>query len=60
MLGSSLRALRANFHRWDRPFPRTGCNLPCNINEQRDTLSPRFPDLVNRAFIVKVNRLVRF
>src|SRR5262245_43426383 len=20
---------RARLHRWDRPFPRTGCNLPC-------------------------------
>ena len=30
------------------------------LNEQRDTLSPRFPDLVNRALIIKVNRLLRF
>ena len=29
-------------------------------NEQRDTLGERFPDLVNRVFIVKVNRLFRF
>jgi len=30
-------------------------------NEQRDTLTPgRFPDLENRAFIVKFNRLFRF
>jgi hypothetical protein len=86
MLGSTREraaARRARFHRWDRPFPRTGCNLPCSydpiqgfsagqkttlsisqgrinvttqssieflvLNEQRDTLSPRFPDLVNRA-----------
>jgi hypothetical protein len=29
-------------------------------NEQRDTEAVRFPDLVNRAFIVKINRLFRF
>jgi len=30
-------------------------------NEQRDTLTPgRFPQLENRAFIVKFNRLFRF
>jgi hypothetical protein len=30
MLGSTRRAPGANLHRWDRPFPRTGCNLPCS------------------------------
>jgi hypothetical protein len=29
-------------------------------NEQRDTLAPSFPELANRAFIVKINRLFRF
>ncbi len=29
-------------------------------NEERDTLTRQYPDLVNRAFIVKVNRLFRF
>ena len=29
-------------------------------NEQRDTLTPRFPELENRAFIIKINRLFRF
>ena len=29
-------------------------------NDQRNTLSPAFPDLLNRAVIVKVNRLFRF
>ena len=29
-------------------------------NEERDTVAPRFPDLANRSFIVKVNRLLRF
>jgi len=30
------------------------------FNEQRDTVSARFPDLLNRAVIVKMNRLLRF
>jgi hypothetical protein len=29
-------------------------------NDQRDTLAPSFPDLVNRAIVVKINRVVRF
>jgi len=29
-------------------------------NEERDTLAQGFPDLQNRAFIIKVNRLFRF
>jgi hypothetical protein len=29
-------------------------------DEDRDTLSPSFPDLQNRALIVKINRLFRF
>ncbi len=43
--------------RWEY---RPGSELFVVFNEQRDTLSPRFPDLANRAFIVKINRLVRF
>jgi hypothetical protein len=43
--------------RWEY---RPGSELFLVLNEQRDTLSPRFPDLVNRAFIIKINRLVRF
>ena len=39
---------------------RPGSELFLVLNEQRDTLSPRFPDLMNRSFIVKINRLVRF
>jgi hypothetical protein len=30
------------------------------FNESRDTLSPGFPDMTNRALIVKVNRLMAF
>ena len=37
-----------------------GSELFIVYNEQRDSLARQFPDLVNRAFIVKVNRLVRF
>ena len=29
-------------------------------NEQRNTLTPRYPELENRSFVVKVNRLFRF
>jgi hypothetical protein len=43
--------------RWEY---RPGSELFLVLNEQRDTVSPRFPDLVNRAFIVKINRLLRF
>jgi hypothetical protein len=31
-----------------------------SLNEQRDTAVRRFPDLANRALIVKVTRLLRF
>jgi hypothetical protein len=43
--------------RWEY---QPGSELFVVLNEQRDTLSPRFPDLLNRAVIVKINRLVRF
>ena len=43
--------------RWEY---RPGSELFVVYNEQRDTLPPGFPDLQNRAVIVKVNRLVRF
>jgi hypothetical protein len=39
---------------------RPGSELFVVYNEERDTLSPRFPDLQNRAFIIKINRLFRF
>jgi hypothetical protein len=29
-------------------------------NESRDTLQPGFPDLQDRALIIKFNRLLRF
>ena len=37
-----------------------GSELFVVYNEQRDTLTERFPDIVNRALIIKVNRLFRF
>ena len=40
---------------------KTFVNVFIVYNEQRDTLAPAsFPQLENRAFIVKVNRLFRF
>ena len=50
-VGANLR------FRWEY---RPGSELFVVYNEQRDTLTPRFPGLENRAFIVKVNRLFRF
>lgn len=43
--------------RWEY---RPGSELFVVYNEQRDTLSASFPELTNRAVIVKVNRLLRF
>src|SRR6185295_18448693 len=43
--------------RWEY---RPGSELFVVFNEERDTSSRQFPDLSNRAFIVKVNRLLRF
>ena len=55
---SSNNALSANVRfRWEYV---PGSELFVVYNEQRDTLSPRFPGLENRALIVKINRLLRF
>ena len=43
--------------RWEY---QPGSELFVVYNEQRDTLTPRFPRLENRALIVKFNRLFRF
>ena len=37
-----------------------GSELFVVYNDQRDTLARSFPDLQNRAVIVKINRLFRF
>ena len=42
--------------RWEY---RPGSELFVVYNEQRDTLAPSFPGLVNRALVVKINRLFR-
>ena len=55
---SSLDAVSANIRfRWEY---QPGSELFVVFNEQRDTTSRRFPELTNRAFIVKINRLFRF
>ena len=55
---SSVNTVAANVRlRWEY---RPGSELFIVYNEQRDTRAARFPDLANRAFIVKVNRLFRF
>ena len=43
--------------RWEY---RPGSELIVVYNEDRDTMARGFPDLNSRAFIVKVNRLLRF
>jgi hypothetical protein len=43
--------------RWEY---RPGSEMFLVYNEQRDTLARRFPTLANKAFIVKINRLLRF
>jgi hypothetical protein len=55
---SSSHALSANVRlRWEY---RPGSELFVVFNEERDTRARQFPDLGNRVFIVKVNRLLRF
>jgi hypothetical protein len=53
---SNLLAANVRF-RWEY---HPGSELFVVFNEQRDTLRSGFPNLANRAFIVKVNRLFRF
>ena len=56
---SSNNGLSTNIRlRWEY---QPGSELFIVYNEQRDTLTPQaFPELENRTFIVKVNRLFRF
>lgn len=56
---SSNNGLSTNIRlRWEY---QPGSELFIVYNEERDTLSPlAYPDLENRAFIVKINRLFRF
>jgi hypothetical protein len=55
---SGTNSVSANVRlRWEY---RPGSELFVVYNDQRDTLAPGFPELANRAFIVKVNRLFRY
>jgi hypothetical protein len=55
---STARSLAANVRfRWEYT---PGSEMFVVYNDQRDTRGLGFPDLTNRAFIVKVNRLLRF
>ena len=55
---SSNHAMSSNVRlRWEY---RPGSELFVVLNEERDTFGRRYPDLTNRAFVVKVNRLLRF
>ena len=55
---TGVNAVSANVRlRWEY---RPGSEIFVVFNEQRDTLTSRFPDLMNRSVIVKVNRLLRF
>ena len=56
---SSSDSLSTNVRlRWEY---QPGSELFVVYNEQRDTLAPRrLPELKNRAFVVKINRLFRF
>ena len=55
---SGSNAVTANVRfRWEY---RPGSELFVVLNEQRDTLGPRFPALANRAVIVKINRMFPF
>ena len=55
---SSNDSLGANLRfRWEY---QPGSELFVVYNEQRDTMTRGYPELENRAFIVKINRLFRF
>ena len=55
---SSDHVFSSNFrYRWEY-LP--GSELFIVYTDERDTLQPGYPDLRNRAFVVKVNRLFRF
>ena len=55
---SAFSAVSTNLRlRWEYS---PGSELFVVYNEQRDTLARRFPEVDNRAFIVKFNRLFRF
>ena len=54
--GASSLAANVRF-RWEY---QPGSEVFVVFNESRDTLARGFPDLTNRAFIVKINRVFRY
>ena len=55
---SSANVVSANVRlRWEY---QPGSELFVVYNDERNTRATRFPELQNRAFIVKINRLFRF
>jgi hypothetical protein len=55
---STTHSVSANVRlRWEY---RPGSEFFVVYNDQRDTLTPGFPDTMNRAFVVKINRLLSF
>jgi hypothetical protein len=55
---SANHVFSSNFrYRWEY---RPGSELFVVYTDERDTTTPGYPDLKNRAFVVKVNRLLRF
>jgi hypothetical protein len=55
---TSTRSISTNARlRWEY---RPGSELFLVYDDDRNTLTPGYPDLVNRTFILKVNRLFRF
>jgi hypothetical protein len=54
--GTNTVSTNARF-RWEY---QPGSELFVVYNEERNTLTPSFPNLNNRSFIVKINRLFRF
>jgi len=55
---SDSHSLSANVRlRWEY---QPGSEFFIVYNDERDTFGRRFPDLMNRAFIVKINKLLRF
>ncbi|MGC4084913.1 MAG: DUF5916 domain-containing protein [Vicinamibacterales bacterium] len=55
---STGNVFSSNFRfRWEY---RPGSELFVVYTDERDTTKPGYPDLRNRAFVVKVNRLLRF
>ena len=55
---SGVSAVSTNARlRWEY---QPGSELFVVYNEERNTLAPGFPNLTNRSFIVKFNRLFRF